>query len=240
MDQERARFDDVGLVMDEPDFMLEIVAELSHLARRASEVSQRSGVSVRVSISNLETLLANATRRAVRLGEASAAPRMSDLGALIPSTIGKLELESLSDEIPEERVVDRLLARAIHDVFGRRVEIDTLAEVVEAFESGLVIRTGESVPSRDYVRWMRETPGHACRGRPAGRRRIARGGRVRGRVPAGGPASPSAAEQGPGVDRRPVPGLTAMDPRSRTETGRPTPAPTIDTPAGMARSGCRT
>ncbi len=159
MDQERARFDDGGLVMEEPDFMLEIVAELSHLARRAAEVSQRSGVSVRVSISNLETLLANATRRAVRLGETSAAPRMSDLGALIPSTIGKLELESLSDEVPEERVVDRLLARAIHDVFGRRVEMATLAEVVEAFESGLVIRTGESVPSRDYVRWMRETPG---------------------------------------------------------------------------------
>ena len=159
MAQERARFDDSDLVMDEPDFMLEIVAELSHLARRASEVSQRSGVSVRVSIANLETLLANATRRAVRLGERSAAPRMSDLGALVPSTIGKLELESLSDEIPEERVVDRLLARAIHDVFGRRVRLDSLAEVVEAFESGLVIRTGESVPSRDYVRWMRETPG---------------------------------------------------------------------------------
>ena len=101
--------------------MLEIVAELSHLARRASEVSQRSGVSVRVSISNLETLSANAVRRAVRLGETAAAPRISDLGALIPSTIGKLELESLSDEVPEERVVDRLLARAIHDVFGRRV-----------------------------------------------------------------------------------------------------------------------
>ena len=159
MAQERARFDDADLTMDEPDFMLEVVAELSHLARRASEVSQRSGVSVRVSISNLETLLANAVRRAVRLGEASAAPRVSDLGALIPSTIGKLELESLSDEIPEERVVDRLLGRAIHDVFGRRVDIDSLAQVVEAFEAGLVIRTGESVPSRDYVRWMRETPG---------------------------------------------------------------------------------
>ena len=159
MEQERARFDDTDIVVDEPDFMLEIVAELSHLARRASEVSQRSGVSVRVSISNLETLLANALRRAVRLGETSASPRMSDLGALVPSTIGKLELESLSDEIPEERVVDRLLARAIHDVFGRRVDLASLQEVVEAFESGLVIRTGESVPSRDYVRWIRETPG---------------------------------------------------------------------------------
>ncbi len=159
MDQERTRFGDDDVVMAEPDFMLEIVAELSHLARRASEVSQRSGVSVRVSVSNLETLTANAMRRAVRLGERSAAPRVSDLGALVPSTIGKLELESLSDQVPEERVVDRLLMRAVHDVFGRRVDIDSLAEVVEAFESGLVFRTGESVPSRDYVQAMRETQG---------------------------------------------------------------------------------
>jgi magnesium chelatase subunit I len=166
MRQERARFynasgqpDPGGIAYDEPDFMLEVVAQLSHLARRAPEVSQRSGVSVRVSVANLETLAANALRRAVTLDETSAAPRVSDLGALIPSTVGKIELESLSDEVPEERVVDRLIARAIHDVFARRVDMDTLGEVVEAFESGLVIRTGESVSSRDYVRWMRETPG---------------------------------------------------------------------------------
>ena len=77
------------------------------------------------------------------LGETPAAPRISDLGALIPSTAGKIELETLSDEMPEERIVDRLLARAIHDVFGRRVDVDELDEVIEAFESGLVIETGE-------------------------------------------------------------------------------------------------
>ncbi len=166
MRQERSRFltasgepDRYGIAYDEPDFMLEVVAQLSHLARRAPEVSQRSGVSVRVSIANLETLEANALRRAVALGETAAAPRVSDLGALVPSTVGKIELESLSDEVPEERIVDRLIARSIHEVFGRRVDIDTLGEVIEAFDSGLVIRTGESVPSRDYVGWMRETPG---------------------------------------------------------------------------------
>ena len=92
------------------------------------------------------------------------------LGALIPSTVGKIELESLSDEVPEERIVDRLIARSIHEVFGRRVDIDSLAEVIEAFESGLVIRTGEAVPSRDYVSWMRETPGMIIdlRGNPGG------------------------------------------------------------------------
>ena len=139
--------------------MLELVAELSHLARRSPEISQRSGVSVRVSIANLETLQANALKRAIRLGEPSGAPRVSDLGALLPSTTGKIELETMGDEAPEERVVDRLLSRALYNVFGRRVDVDALDEAVVAFESGLVVETGESVASREYVRWARETPG---------------------------------------------------------------------------------
>ncbi len=159
MRQERTRFDEDGPTIEEPDFMLQLVAELSHLARRAPEISQRSGVSVRVSVSNLETLLASAAKRAIRLGESSGAPRISDLGALIPSTTGKIEMESMSDEAPEERVVDRLLSRALYNVFGRRVQVDDLEEVVGAFESGLVVETGELVPSREYVRWVRETPG---------------------------------------------------------------------------------
>lgn len=160
MEQERTRFDDgAGITIEEPPFMLELVAELSHLARRAPEVSQRSGVSVRVSVANLEILLAAATRRAIRLGEQTAAPRVSDLGALIPSTIGKIELESMGDDAPEERLVDRLVSRALAAVFARRVDVDRLASVVESFESGLVIETGELVPARAYVRWMHETPG---------------------------------------------------------------------------------
>jgi magnesium chelatase subunit I len=161
MRQEAMRFEDGDGVplLEEPDFMLELVAELSHLARRASEVSQRSGVSVRVSIANLETLSANALKRAVRLGEPGAAPRVSDLGALLPSTTGKIELETLGDESPEERVVDRLLTKALYNVFSRRVAIDELEEVVLAFESGMVVETGEAVASREYVRWARETPG---------------------------------------------------------------------------------
>ena len=139
--------------------MLELVAELTHLARRSPEISQRSGVSVRVSISNLEAMLANALKRAVRLGESSAAPRVSDLGALLPSTTGKIELETLNDEAPEERVVDRLLSKSLYNVFGRRVDVDELDEVVMAFESGLVVETGETIASREYVRWSRETPG---------------------------------------------------------------------------------
>jgi len=139
--------------------MVELIAELTHLARRSPEISQRSGVSVRVSITNLETVLASALKRAIRLGETTAAPRVSDLGAVLASTVGKIELETMSDDTPEERIVDRLLSRALHNTFGRRVDLDGLDEVVLAFESGLVIETGETLPARDYVRWVRETPG---------------------------------------------------------------------------------
>ncbi|MDQ3406786.1 MAG: sigma 54-interacting transcriptional regulator [Chloroflexota bacterium] len=160
MGQERLRFaDDGGPSIAEPAYMLELVAEVTHLARRSPEISQRSGVSVRVSVANLEILLATALKRAVRLGEPSGAPRVSDLAALLASTSGKLELETLGDDAPEERIVDRLLSRALHAVFTRRVEMDRLAEVIDAFESGSEIETGDSIPSREYVRWMRETPG---------------------------------------------------------------------------------
>ncbi len=160
MGQERLRFAaDGGPSISEPAYMLELVAELTHLARRSPEISQRSGVSVRVSVANLEILLASALKRAVRLGEPSGAPRVSDLAALLPSTSGKLELETLGDDSPEDRIVDRLLSRALHAVFARRVEVDRLVEVIDAFESGLEIETGDSIPSREYVRWMRQTPG---------------------------------------------------------------------------------
>ncbi|MGI8703011.1 MAG: magnesium chelatase [Candidatus Limnocylindrales bacterium] len=161
MRQERSRFEaaDDGPGLEEPEFMLEMVAELTHLARRSPDISQRSGVSVRVSIANLETILANALKRAVRLDEPTAAPRVSDLGAVLPSTAGKIELETMGEETPEERVVDRLMSKALYNVFGRRLDVDALDEAVLAFESGLVIETGETVASREYVRWAREPPG---------------------------------------------------------------------------------
>jgi magnesium chelatase subunit I len=142
-----------------PPFMEEVVAELTHLARRSPEISQRSGVSVRVSVANMEVLEAAALKRAVRLGESLGSPRVSDLGAVVATMVGKVELESIGDEAPEERVVERLINKAVYAVFTRRVAIDELDGVVEAFDDGFIIETGERTPSREYVAWEREVPG---------------------------------------------------------------------------------
>jgi magnesium chelatase subunit I len=159
--QEKQRFTPVEGVppVVVPAFMEEVVAELTHLARRAPEISQRSGVSVRVSVANMEVLEAAALKRAVRLEEPLAAPRVSDLGAVIASTSGKVELESIDDEAPEDRIVERLITKALYATFNRRVSVDELEMVVDAFDDGFIVETGERTPSREYVAWMREVPG---------------------------------------------------------------------------------
>jgi magnesium chelatase subunit I len=139
---------DADLPIQVPGFMKEVIAELSQLARRSSEVSQRSGVSVRVTIANHETLGAAALKRAVRLGEPTAAPRISDLPAVVASTAGKIELETLGDETREDRVVEKLVARAVVNVFNRHFALSELLPLVERFEDeGLEVEVGESVPS---------------------------------------------------------------------------------------------
>src|SRR5213082_1753640 len=121
VEQEHTRFAADGYETTVPDYMREIVVELTHLARRSSEISQRSGVSVRVSICNYENLASNALKRAIRLREKQVAPRVTDLNALVASTAGKIELEAVG-ETDEEKIVDKLITRAILNVFNRHFQ----------------------------------------------------------------------------------------------------------------------
>jgi magnesium chelatase subunit I len=141
-----------------PAFMREVTAELSQLARRSSEVSQRSGVSVRVTIANHETLLAAALKRAVRLGEPVAAPRISDLPAVIASTAGKIELETLGDETREDKVIEKLVQRAVVNVFNRHFALSELAPLIERFEAGSDAEVGEVIGSSAHERLVDEIP----------------------------------------------------------------------------------
>jgi magnesium chelatase subunit I len=161
MEAERLRFSDAvaeAVPIHVPSFMKEIVAELSQLARRSSEVSQRSGVSVRVTIANQETLLAAALKRAVRLDEPSAAPRVSDLPSVVASTAGKIELETLGDEAREDRVVDKLVQRSVVNVFNRHFALSELLPLLERFEAGTEAEVGETVPSAIHEQLVEQMP----------------------------------------------------------------------------------
>ena len=140
-----------------PAFMEEIVAQISHLARANANVSQRSGVSVRVSVSNHELLAANAVRRGLRAGETVVAPRVSDLEALVASTAGKIEIESVDDG-REGAVFEQILRGAVLQVYKRRVSGDKTKELITAFESGTVVSTGEDVSSSELFGFAQQVP----------------------------------------------------------------------------------
>jgi magnesium chelatase subunit I len=136
-----------GVTVHVPEFIEEIVVELTFQARHSADVNQASGVSVRMSIANHETVLANAIRRALRIGETEAVPRISDLPALEASTGGKLELEYAGVDTNEAEVIRGLVQRAIRVVFDARVPLEGLASVVESFEQGWKVEVSEGMRS---------------------------------------------------------------------------------------------
>jgi magnesium chelatase subunit I len=80
-----------------PQFMKEIIAETTSMAREHADINQRSGVSVRMSIANYESMIGNALRRTILLREDEVVPRISDLSSIIPSSSGKIELETVEE-----------------------------------------------------------------------------------------------------------------------------------------------
>jgi magnesium chelatase subunit I len=146
-----------GPRVEVPAFMAEVVAEVSQLARQSPHVNQRSGVSVRLSISNYETLSANALRRAVRLGESDAVPRVSDLAAIITSTQGKIEIEAL-EEGREDKILNGLVSAAVLAVFRRRVPSEPLGAVIGAFDQARIVHAGDDLPASAYRDVLSEVP----------------------------------------------------------------------------------
>jgi magnesium chelatase subunit I len=155
--QEANPLSDLGVSLEVPSYMMEIIATISHMARQSSDINQRSGVSVRLSVANFETLSASAARRALRLGEGEAVPRISDLDALVASTSGKVEIESI-DEGREGQVVDDLVKRSVLTVFRARVPMDSLRDAVAAFDEGGVVHAGDDVASVSLTEVLTRIP----------------------------------------------------------------------------------
>ncbi len=158
MESESNHFITEGMEIIFPQFMKEVVAEITQLARRSNDISQRSGVSVRVSVTNFENVLSNASRRALRLNERQIAPRISDLSAIIASTCGKIELDTVGD-VKEERVVQKLINGAILEVFDEYFEVREFEQLVAGFERGLNVQVGDDLPSMQYVNQLSKVGG---------------------------------------------------------------------------------
>ncbi len=159
MEQELLSMDRCDRVLGIPQFMKEVVAHLTFEARACNEINQASGVSVRVTINNYESLISNAEKRAVRLGEREIVPRLSDLHAVVASTAGKIELEYAGEEKKGDELIDRLLNRAVLKVFDKWLKVDDLKGVTEYFEGGGGVEVSDMTPTSEYLDGLPAIPG---------------------------------------------------------------------------------
>jgi magnesium chelatase subunit I len=159
MESELPSLDRHGRPVHVPDFMKQILAQFTFEARECAEINQSSGVSVRVTINNLESVISNAEKRAVRNRESEIVPRPSDLHAVFASTAGKIEIEYAGEEQTESEIISRLLNRAVLTVFDKLLSMDDLAVIVEHFGQGWGVEVSDEMGADAYLDDVQAIPG---------------------------------------------------------------------------------
>ncbi|MGE5305290.1 MAG: magnesium chelatase [Alphaproteobacteria bacterium] len=159
MEQEAAPTEVRSRTVEVPRFLKEILGHMTFEARKSNEINQSSGVSVRVTINNYESIISNAEKRALRCKESEIVPRISDLHSVLASTSGKIEMEYVGEDKKEDEVVEKLLNRSIVKVFDQHFSLNGLQKVVEYFNSGWGVEVSDHMPSQDYLEGIKEIPG---------------------------------------------------------------------------------
>ncbi len=109
---------DSGRKIDVPDYLREVVEEIAFQAREDKRVDRRSGVSQRLPITTLESVVSNAEQRATRVGEKHSVARVADIYAALPAITGKLELEYEGELKGADTIARELIRTAVGRVFS--------------------------------------------------------------------------------------------------------------------------
>lgn len=149
--------DDVCVEM--PDFVEETVERIAFLAREDKRVDQRSGVSQRMPITVVETIVSNAERRALRHGEEMAVPRIGDLYAALPAITGKMELEYEGELHGADRIARELIQQSASQAFDVRAAGADVEDIVEYFETGSALQVSEDAAAAACVKGFETVPG---------------------------------------------------------------------------------
>src|SRR5438034_10966332 len=150
-----------GIPVRIPVFMKEVVASLTQELRRSPHINHRSGISVRYSIGNLETLQAAAVRRAARTHEPEAVPRPIDLSAVLLSSEGRVEFDTVEDG-REHDILARALRQAELTVFRRRLSGYDFSGLLGRFDDpSFAVDTSELTPASDLLGGLGDLPGLA-------------------------------------------------------------------------------
>ena len=148
-----------GVEVVVPPFMQLIVEEVVRLARKSPHVSQASGVSVRTSIANLETVVSNAERRGLITGEDRVVTRMIDLQNMVASSRGKVEMSMAEDDASEDKLIGSLIGEATKGIFDAIADPDAFEAVVDQFQSNMTFPVGDDVGGQEFADNMKQVTG---------------------------------------------------------------------------------
>jgi magnesium chelatase subunit I len=150
----------VDLGAEVPDHLIEVIGRFTRLVRESTAVDSRSGVSARFAIAGAETVAAGAVRRAALTGEEHPVARVCDLPAVVPTLLGKVEFE-VSEEGREQEVLEHLLRRAIAETYRRTLGPADLTGLLDKFDSGETVDSGELITAPELLRRIGKVPGLA-------------------------------------------------------------------------------
>lgn len=142
-----------------PDFIAEIVERTAFLGRKDKRIDQRSGVSQRMPITALESVVSSAERRAIILKEKQAVPRIADIYGALPAITGKIELEYEGELHGSEQIARELISAATSEVFQDRAGGTDVEDIVEYFESGGAIQVSTDSSAKACVQGFETIPG---------------------------------------------------------------------------------
>src|ERR1700693_5809690 len=150
---------DSGRRIDVPDYLREVIEEMAFQARADKRVARRSGVSQRLPITTLESVVSNAEQRATRTGEKSAVARVADIYAALPAITGKLELEYEGELKGADTIARELIRTAVGRVFSKHFQEANFQPVIQWFELGGELKLPELATTADRCQQLSRIQG---------------------------------------------------------------------------------
>ncbi|MGD2217384.1 MAG: magnesium chelatase [Gemmatimonadales bacterium] len=149
----------VGRPVRVPGMIREIVERIAFEARDDQRVDRRSGVSQRLPITVLESVVSNAERRAISNREERVVPWVADIFASLPSITGKLELEYEGELEGGTKIALDLISRAAGATFDQYFVEEDAAPIVEYFDSGGALQVAELSSAEACLKGFGSVPG---------------------------------------------------------------------------------
>lgn len=158
-----------------PQFVEEIVEMTAAHARSSDFVDQAAGVSVRMTVSTTEAMIANAERRAIILGEKVIVPRLVDLQQALTGMTGKTELVFEGEQEGPLKVARLLIGKGVRAIFAQHLpdplqktrrksgqteveEKGPYDEILAWFSTGNTVTLHDTMPSDEFYKCLKEVP----------------------------------------------------------------------------------